>query len=89
MDGSNSSHQWIAGNIEEFYRALSSCGEGVMRDHAGHLDFSRWIRDVIQDVLLAERMRELERAVSQVSSPLEVYAIRDRMLKALEDRYFD
>ena len=89
VDGSNSSHQWIAGNVEEFYGALSSCGEGVIRHHAGHLDFSRWIRDVIQDVFLAEGMRELERAVSQVSSPLEVYAIRDRMLKALDARYFD
>jgi len=88
-DDSNSSHQWIAGNLQEFHQALSSCSESTVRHHASHSDFSRWIRDVIQDALMAEEMRKLERSVARSGSAEEVSSIRDRMLRVLEIRYFD
>jgi hypothetical protein len=88
-DESDSNHPWIAGNIQEFHRALSSCSERTLRHHASHYDFSRWIRDVIQDALMAEEMRKLEQTVSKNSSAEEVSSVRDRMLRVLEIRYFD
>jgi len=63
--------------------------EEVVKHHAMHGDFSRWIRDVLQDAALAETISIVERDVAQGASPPAVETARVRILRAIEDRYFD
>lgn len=46
--------------LTEFCTALGSVSRAALAHHAGHRDFSRWIRDVFQDRDLASSIRHAE-----------------------------
>ena len=78
-----------AGNLGELDRMLGYQHEEVVKHHAMHGDFSRWIRDVLQDGALAETISVIERDLAQRVSPPAVETARVRILRAIEDRYLD
>jgi hypothetical protein len=76
----------VSANLAEFHHEIRRCDADVLRHHAGGLDFSRWIQDVIQDSSLAEMVRSLEGRLGGASPP-EVEALRGEFLEAIENRY--
>jgi hypothetical protein len=50
-----------AGTLEEFLERLGEMAPPTIAHHARNGDFSRWIRDVFQEDLLADRVAKLER----------------------------
>jgi hydroxymethylpyrimidine pyrophosphatase-like HAD family hydrolase len=81
-----------AGNLGELDRMLGYQHEEVVKHHAMHGDFSRWIRDVLQDGALAETVSVIERDLANLAqnvSPPAVETARVRILRAIEDRYLD
>ena len=49
------------GTLEDFTAALGVVPAWTLAHHAGRGDFSRWIRDVFRDDVLADRVAKLER----------------------------
>ena len=76
-----------AGNVEEFHREIRRAEGGVVRHHALHGDFSRWIADVLRDEALAETVRKAERALRHRASAYEIESLRTEVLAAIQDRY--
>ena len=50
-----------AGTLSDFVRAIAEVPRASLRHHAERGDFSRWVRDVISDRVLAARLAKLER----------------------------
>jgi hydroxymethylpyrimidine pyrophosphatase-like HAD family hydrolase len=50
-----------AASLSDFARAIAEVPHASLRHHAGRADFSRWIRDVVNDRVLAARLAKLER----------------------------
>ncbi len=75
-----------AGNLSEFHRELVVCAPNVIEHHLHQRDFSRWVEDVIQDVLLAEDLRSIE---TRSLSRLPTEALRRELLEAIEARYLE
>jgi hypothetical protein len=50
-----------AGTLEDFATALAAVPASSLAHHTGRGDFSRWIRDVFRDDVLADRVAKLER----------------------------
>jgi hypothetical protein len=50
-----------AGTLEDFLERLGEMAPPTLAHHARNGDFSRWIRDVFQEDLLADRVAKLER----------------------------
>jgi hypothetical protein len=50
-----------AGTLHEFVQCLATLPPATIAHHAARGDFSRWIRDVFQDDVLADRAAKLER----------------------------
>jgi hydroxymethylpyrimidine pyrophosphatase-like HAD family hydrolase len=78
-----------AGNLSELDRMLRYQDGEVVKHHAIHGDFSRWIRDVLQDAALAETISNVERDLTPSVSAPAVEAARVRLLRAIEERYLD
>jgi len=78
-----------AGNLSELDRMLRYQDEEVVKHHAMHGDFSRWIRDVLQDAALGETISIIEGDLANGASAPAVDAARVLILRAIEDRYFD
>ncbi len=76
-----------AGNVEEFHREIRRADGGVVRHHALHGDFSRWIADVLRDGVLAGTIRTAERALRHRASAYEIESLRSEVLAAIQDRY--
>jgi len=76
-----------AGNVEEFHREIRRADGVVVRHHAIHGDFSRWIADVLRDEVLAETVRKAERALRHRASAYEIESLRTEVLAAIQDRY--
>lgn len=76
-----------AGNVEEFHREIRRAEARVVRHHALHGDFSRWISDVLRDEVLAETVRKAERALRHRASAYEIESLRTEVLAAIQDRY--
>lgn len=74
-----------ASNLADFNRILSSCGPGVIRHHADDHDFSRWIRRVFQDDLLADTLGRVEVAIRHDRLPIEL--ARLELVGAIRRRY--
>ena len=77
----------LAGNVEEFHREIRRAEARVVRHHALHGDFSRWIADVLRDDVLAETVRKAERALRHRASAYEIESLRTEVLAAIQDRY--
>jgi hypothetical protein len=76
-----------AGNVEEFHREIRRADARVVRHHAIHGDFSRWIADVLRDEVLAETVRKAERVLRHRASAYEIESLRTGVLAAIQDRY--
>ena len=76
-----------AANVEEFHREIRRAEGRVVRHHALHGDFSRWIADVLRDDVLAETVRKAERALRHRASTYEIESLRTEVLAAIQDRY--
>ncbi len=50
-----------ARRLDEFSSALAEVPRATLTHHAAHGDFSRWLREVFRDDLLADRLAKLER----------------------------
>jgi HAD superfamily hydrolase (TIGR01484 family) len=72
-----------ASNMEDFHRELLAAPHAVLLHHAGHVDFSSWVREVLHDRELALEIRECERA------DLGPETLRARLIRAIERRYGD
>jgi hypothetical protein len=59
----------------------------VVKHHALHGDFSRWIYEVLQDAALGEIIALVERDLARNVSPSAIETARVRILRAIEDRY--
>jgi hypothetical protein len=79
----------VAPNLSEFHRALEGASEDVLRHHAAHQDFSRWVRDVVCDSKLAAILGDLETQLTAAASGEDVEAIRRALLDAIEGRYLE
>lgn len=49
-----------ADSLHSFRRVVATAPDDVLADHAGHGDFSRWVRDVFADTELARQLRKIE-----------------------------
>ncbi|MGH4007158.1 MAG: HAD hydrolase family protein [Pseudonocardiaceae bacterium] len=73
----------VATNLRQFLTELQRCDPVVIRHHAGNGDFSRWVRNVLRDPVLAARMRQIEyRAAGG-----DIESIRTELLDATSARY--
>jgi hypothetical protein len=78
-----------ASNVEEFHRGLAACSAQVVAGHAQRRDFSRWLREAIQDPELAAAVRDLEEDADASVGESEIDGLRGALLQALEERYLD
>ena len=78
-----------APNLSEFHRALETASEEVLRHHATHRDFSRWIRDVVGDAKLAADLRGLEAQLTSSAPGAAMETVRRAVLDAIETRYLE
>jgi hydroxymethylpyrimidine pyrophosphatase-like HAD family hydrolase len=76
-----------ASNVDEFHREIRRAEGRVVRHHALHGDFSRWIADVLRDEVLAETVRKSERVLRHRASTYEIESLRTEILAAIQDRY--
>jgi hydroxymethylpyrimidine pyrophosphatase-like HAD family hydrolase len=49
-----------ADSLHSFRRVVATAPDDVLAHHAGHGDFSRWVRDVFADAELARQLRKIE-----------------------------
>jgi hypothetical protein len=77
----------IAGNLVEFQRLLHRCDGRTLERHARAGDFSRWLREVIADELLAAAFDDFEGRFARGVSRLEAQDARMAMVDAVEQRY--
>jgi hydroxymethylpyrimidine pyrophosphatase-like HAD family hydrolase len=73
-----------AGNVAEFHHELLQVSDAVISHHAVRSDFSRWVREVLQDRDLADEIARAEREL-----PRGAGAVRVAVLQAVESRYQD
>jgi hydroxymethylpyrimidine pyrophosphatase-like HAD family hydrolase len=73
-----------AASLAELHDNLSSCAPSVIAHHSRHGDFSRWIRDVTGDRILAE---SIERAEHGVGSGTPIETVRASLVEAIRRRY--
>lgn len=80
----------VAGNVGELHRVLMLCRPDVVRFHAERGDFSRWLRQAIQDLSLARSVQALERSFAAgARDDADVEGLRLALLRAIEARYVD
>lgn len=77
----------VAVNLEEFHRLLAVGPREVLQHHAATQDFSRWVGEVLRDVVLAETLAELEAALIAAGSAAGIEETRAEMLASIEGRY--
>lgn len=75
-----------AANIAEFRDEIRSATSGVLREHLGAGDFSRWVLEVIADDELGSRLRGIERWFHN-DPDADIEAARTAMIAAIRDRY--
>ena len=73
-----------AGNLFEFVAEIRCANSDVLRHHASHRDFSRWISGVFQEKKLAEELRRIEEMASSIVSP---DVVRHRIIQVVEAQY--
>lgn len=80
-DASGSINKHVT-SLSDFCAELRHVPRGVLAHHAGHFDFSRWVREVFQDRPLAASLRQAETDF-QASGP---EAFREEVRKLIELR---
>jgi hypothetical protein len=68
--------QASADSLHSFRRVVATTPDDVLAHHAGHGDFSRWVRDVFADAELARQLRKIEarwrrREVADLRRPID------------------
>jgi hypothetical protein len=68
--------QASADSLHSFRRVVATAPDDVLAHHAGHGDFSRWVRDVFADAELARQLRKIEarwrrREVADLRRPID------------------
>jgi hypothetical protein len=76
-----------AGNLAELYEEIRRSSPDVLRHHAAHHDFSRWIRDVFRDARASDSMRAHEDRLSESRSDAELAAARAGFVDRLRESY--
>lgn len=80
----------VGTNMGEFHRILLACDPELVRYHAARRDFSRWVRQAIQDMALGGAVGEKERTFLEGAQDDEdVEVLRRGVVRAIEDRYVD
>lgn len=74
-----------AASLVEFHHEIARAEPAVLRHHAAHHDFSRWIEGVIRDRELAHDIRQAELILRAGGDGVEEG--RRRLLHAVESRY--
>jgi len=74
-----------AASLVEFHHEIARAEPAVLRHHAAHHDFSRWIEGVIRDRELAHDIRQAELILRAGGNGVEEG--RRRLLHAVESRY--
>jgi hypothetical protein len=74
-----------AASLLEFHHEIARAEAGVLRHHAAHHDFSRWMEGVIRDRELALEVRRAELALQRGANGVE--DARRALLEAVETRY--
>lgn len=75
-----------AGHLAEFDAELRATSDAVVRHHASHGDFSRWVEDIFRDSTLGHDVAEVEARLRAGAAPARA---RAEILRALESRYLD
>ncbi len=75
-----------AGHLAEFDAELRAASDSVVRHHAAHADFSRWIEEVFRDDVLGQTVAAAERQLRAGATPART---RAEVLRAREARYLD
>lgn len=70
-------------SFKEMVAQLPGLSPAVLRGHCERRDFSRWVRDVFRDGLLAARLAEIERRVNDEDSA----GIAAALAQAIRSRY--
>lgn len=76
----------VARNLTEFEAELAHCDRAVLRHHAPHHDFSRWVVDVLHDEPLGDALRPIEASMTATSPAAAVEAARLALVTALRHR---
>jgi hydroxymethylpyrimidine pyrophosphatase-like HAD family hydrolase len=74
-----------ASNLPEFAAEIGRVPSDVVRHHASHGDFSRWLGDLCRDERLITAVRDIESAMRQASSE-ELAMLRRRLAGAVRDQ---
>ena len=76
-----------AGNIDDFRAAIVHARPGVLRHHAAHGDFSRWLGDLSHDARFVETIRAVEDALRHGVNGADVEPYRRALVGALMSCY--
>jgi hypothetical protein len=74
-----------ASNLPEFATEIVQAPSDVVRHHASHGDFSRWLGDLCRDERLIAAVQEIEAAMRKASSD-ELQMLRRRLVGAVRDQ---
>ena len=73
-----------ADNVASFRRELLRCEAAVLEHHTARRDFSKWLKESVDDEPLARAVHSLERGAGSCGASEE---LRHRLVEAVEDRY--
>ena len=76
-----------AGNIDDFRVLIERARPGVLRHHAAHGDFSRWLGDLSHDARFVETIRAVEEALRAGANGADVEPYRRALVAALASCY--
>lgn len=75
----------VAGSLLRFRDDLEASSLDVLRHHARSREISRWIRDVLLDVRLANQIRGIEASVDSSGSEREVAMLKRELVSLIGD----
>jgi hypothetical protein len=73
-----------AGNVEEFVGALGEIPPPVLRHHAAHGDFSRWLGDLSRKTSIRRAVREVEQSIAEAGSTHAWDSGRARLIETVK-----
>lgn len=77
-----------AANVQELYNVLKSCDPALVEYHGKRRDFSRWLRDVMQDAETASQVRSAELSLRDDSpSPGLLEDVRSQIMQVIHAQY--
>jgi len=76
-----------AANVREFDDAIGAVSHDVLRHHAAHRDFSKWLDDLCRDRAFHSVVRGIEAAVAMAASPGDVDAMRARLRAVIAEQF--